>query len=166
MKLGEDLEDSSKVNLRERSQKRMRSHKSDMSSRKRLRIDIPIEPVDTTPALQKVSFALTSESTWGLWWYGHDYLSGVCDAIRSLCRWYQISRFSYERRSYVYHHQSCMYRHICGVNDRFSDLQGNVWIYSVKLSVQILLLARSCIHSDNGIRSYVDSTADDCWLNR
>jgi hypothetical protein len=55
MKLGEDLEDSSKV----------RSHKSDMSSRKRLsyRIDIPIEPVDTTPALQKVSFALTSEST-------------------------------------------------------------------------------------------------------
>jgi hypothetical protein len=65
MKLGEDLEDSSKVNLRERSQKRMRSHKSDMSSRKRLsyRIDIPIEPVDTTPALQKVSFALTSEST-------------------------------------------------------------------------------------------------------
>lgn len=57
-----EVEEPSKVGLHERSQKRMRSHKSDASSRKRLsyKIDIPAEPVDTSPALQKVRRCLCS----------------------------------------------------------------------------------------------------------
>lgn len=60
-----EAEEPSKMCLQERSQKRMRSHKSDASSRKRLsyKIDIPLEPTDTTPALQKVGRSSRSVSS-------------------------------------------------------------------------------------------------------
>jgi hypothetical protein len=84
----ENVEDSSKLNLHERSQKRMRSHKSDLSSRKRLsyRIDIPAEVVDMTPPLQKVSFGTISENHRNTRRHTHEYFLGAGNPICSFRR--------------------------------------------------------------------------------
>lgn len=59
-------EEPPRENAYQRSQKRLQSHKSDQSSRKRLsyKIDIPVEPIDTSPPFQRVLHKIACRKSW------------------------------------------------------------------------------------------------------